>query len=541
MAAFCALVVSLGLVKYIFADDKAAKNWKLQYPIVGAKSQIFSKARAAISSITQSKSWSFEGYAKYSKNNSPFIIPNIERGDVVVIPPKQLKEIYNLPDSVLDVYWTEMDTIQTKYTVGDQDIIRNPFHLNVVRAQIPRNIKHLTPIIAEELEWGFKRWWGNITEWNELRIWDSSLKMIAGAANSAFCGQPLCRNEKFLKSLRDHAMTMFVGALFINGTPRLFRPLTGKFIGWLCEFQFRKTLKLCLPLIKERLAAIKKAKADSDLSFDPPKDGLQWIIDECYEQNNPEQLNPTRIAHRLLYINDISLHSTSFTIQNVILDIYNAEKSLALVEALRGECAAVLEEAGGTWTREAVTKLKLVDSTIRESMRLTSFASVGLPRTVIQPHGIPIRSSKGIINIPKGTVIAAPLDAIHHDNDIYPDSYRFDPYRFINPDSVKGLFDNMKDEHPKIDATNQAQQETKSLAPIQDKSAATLDNTFLGFGFGKYACPGRFFALNEMKLFVAYMVLNYDVECLDRRPELTNVVWLKVPYNDGRVRVRRRS
>ena len=110
-----------------------------------------------------------------------------------MIPPKQLKHIYNLPESVIDVYWTEMDTIQTKYTVGDQDIIKNPFHLDVVRAQIPRNIKYLTPIIATELEWGFKQWWGDTTEWRELRIWDSSLKMIAGAANSAFCGQPLCK------------------------------------------------------------------------------------------------------------------------------------------------------------------------------------------------------------------------------------------------------------------------------------------------------------------------------------------------------------
>lgn len=68
--------------------------------------------------------------------------------------------------------------------------------------------------------------------------------------------------------------------------------------------------------------------------------------------------------------------------QNVILDIYNADDSFAIVEALREECAAVLKEAGGSWTRNALQKLKLVDSTIRESMRLTPFASVGLPRTV---------------------------------------------------------------------------------------------------------------------------------------------------------------
>lgn len=115
---------------------------------------------------------------------------------------------------------------------------------------------------------------------------------------------------------------------------------------------------------------------------------MQWIIEESYATNDPQQLDPTRVTHRLLYVNDISLHSTSFTVQNVILDIYNAEYSLNLVEALREECGAILQEAGGSWTREAVQKLKLVDATIRESIRLTPFASVGLPRTV--SHSIPV-------------------------------------------------------------------------------------------------------------------------------------------------------
>lgn len=92
-----------------------------------------------------------------------------------------------------------------------------------------------------------------------------------------------------------------------------------------------------------------------------------------------------RIARRLLYVNDISLHSTSFSMQNLIPDIYTCDGREALVEALRAECSLVLKQAGGAWTRDAVQKLKLVDATIRESMRLTPFASIALPRTVRAP------------------------------------------------------------------------------------------------------------------------------------------------------------
>lgn len=79
-------------------------------------------------------------------------------------------------------------------------------------------------------------------------------------------------------------------------------------------------------------------------------------------------------------MNDISLHSTSYTAQNVILDLASADPSIITI--LREESARVLKEAGGKWTRQAVTKLRLIDSTIRESMRMTPFNSIGLPRTV---------------------------------------------------------------------------------------------------------------------------------------------------------------
>lgn len=33
---------------------------------------------------------------------------------------------------------------------------------------------------------------------------------------------------------------------------------------------------------------------------------------------------------------------------------------------------------------------------------------------------------------------------------------------------------------------------------------------FLSFGHGAHACPGRFFASNEMKIVLAHLIMNYD-------------------------------
>lgn len=41
---------------------------------------------------------------------------------------------------------------------------------------------------------------------------------------------------------------------------------------------------------------------------------------------------------------------------------------------------------------------------------------------------------------------------------------------------------------------------------------ATTDGDNLHFGHGKYACPGRFFASNEIKMILAHFLLKYDMK-----------------------------
>lgn len=71
--------------------------------------------------------------------------------------------------------------------------------------------------------------------------------------------------------------------------------------------------------------------------------------------------------------------------QNFILDLFSTDADMGYIDTLRKECESVFNEAGQRWTRAGVMKLKLVDSAIRESMRLQPFAIVALPRTVIKP------------------------------------------------------------------------------------------------------------------------------------------------------------
>lgn len=76
---------------------------------------------------------------------------------------------------------------------------------------------------------------------------------------------------------------------------------------------------------------------------------------------------------------------------NTILDLYSSPPSKGFVEGLREECDRVLAESEGIWTKDAVSALCRVDSTIRESMRNSTFGIIALPRRVCFLFWLPKR------------------------------------------------------------------------------------------------------------------------------------------------------
>lgn len=164
-------------------------------------------------SIFKTREWVFKEYARVfsdillrscfwrkltislqaSKASAFFLLETLDRGKFLIVPPTSAKDIYSLPESILDVSKTADESIQAAWTVWDDLITDVPLHMHVVRNQITKNLGLLTPVIARELEEGFEREWGtSTTEWRSVHPWTTTLRVTAGAANAAFCGPPLC-------------------------------------------------------------------------------------------------------------------------------------------------------------------------------------------------------------------------------------------------------------------------------------------------------------------------------------------------------------
>lgn len=129
-------------------------------------------------------------------------------------------------------------------------------------------------------------------------------------------------------------------------------------------------------------------------------------------------------------------------------------------------------------------------------------------------------------HIPRGVVIAFSHYAIHQDPTYYPDNPNaWDGFRFSAPRETVGA---------KADLTKVLEQKNQNL------TATGAD--FQSFGHGRHACPGRFFASQEMKLMLAHIVMNYDVRVVGgSRPANKNFGGSSVPSEEAQLQIKLRE
>ena len=129
----------------------------------------------------------------------------------------------------------------------------------------------------------------------------------------------------------------------------------------------------------------------------------------------------------------------------------------------------------------------------------------------------PISLSDGT-HLPAGTKVLAPQAGISRDEQHFSDPDTFDALRFYR----------MRKESD--EASNRWQ-------------FTSLSDTNINFGAGRHACPGRFFAGNEIKVVLAHFLIGYDVRLKagEQRPEAMAMVMTKAPKAGTQLEFRRRT
>ncbi|RXW14561.1 hypothetical protein EST38_g11290 [Candolleomyces aberdarensis] len=227
-------------------------------------------------------------------------------------------------------------------------------------------------------------------------------------------------------------------------------------------------------IVKEKL---EKFAQYGSSNYEGKKDDLiSWLVEGApLEHRNVED-----ITAKVMLVNFLAIHTTAITTTNAL---FNLAARQEYIGPLRAEIEEVTRAHG--WTKESMDRLQKLDSFMKESSRLSEAAGLSMNRKVTKDFTF----SNGL-TIPAGYTVVVASEGIHTDPEIYEDPHTFKGFRFCEGRNTG------------------ADSESDPLR----RRMVSVDPTFLLFGHGRNACPGRFFAVNEVKALLAHILLNYDLK-----------------------------
>ncbi|KAF2963105.1 hypothetical protein GQX73_g10472 [Xylaria multiplex] len=520
------LAVGLSLLQGIVSavlhrNTKEGALWVKLDAVGVASGGLFPWGRAIVTSIISTRAFADEGYTKFSKALCrPYALPTTWTGKaIVVVPPSRMHQLLTRPDKQIDSEITNIpglvETVQMPFVISDPDIYQNTIHFDVVRKKMSKkDMQFFAPITDEEIGLAYEDIWGGSNEWKTINGWDACGQVIARTAQRILIGLPLARDEKLLEASRLYANAVLLGGALMNCFPPFLRKFVGPIIALRARYFRARCVSMLVPIITTRLRIFTAPKQADKV----PDDFLQWMI-EVAAKGGPEQLNATRIANRLIALMTPLIFATCYVFSHAVLDVHGSPDKEEFISGLYAECKDISEKHGGLGTVEAVDSLYRIDSTIRESMRTSDVAVTNLFRDVSAGK---VNLGDGI-TVTKGVRMAFPTQNIHLDPEYYnKEPKRFDAFRFSR--GFEGL----------DEAGLRARAQERELV-------VTPTLSFLPLGYGRHACPGRWFAAQTMKQALAYIVLNYDVELTGKPITRKALVNTMVPPVGTQIRIRRKT
>ncbi|KAF4341570.1 gibberellin cluster-C13-oxidase [Fusarium beomiforme] len=407
-----------------------------------------------------------------------------------------------MPNDCISIIAEHEDRFQGKYT-----------HITTIKPEIPatirqditRNISTIILDFQDELAYAAESW-PTTNNWTSVVLYNMMLRTVALLSGRAFVGLPLCRNEGWLQASMGYTVDCISIRDQLHTWNPILRPIIGPFLPGVRSVRghLRFAADLMAPLITQVLqqdisrgnqdvGGYESGKSEVRSTF------ISWLLRHLSE----ELRTPERVGLDQMLVSFAAIHTTTMALTKVVWEL---AKRPEYIEPLRAEIHEVL---GNRWSeacsgasfvdKEALSKLSKLDSFIKEVQRWCPSSFVTPSRRVMKP----IKLSNDI-QLPKGTSIAFPAHAIHMSettaklspktsSEVVNLSPRlFDGFRYSKLRSIKG-------------------QESQH-------QAATTGFDYLVFSHGKHACPGRFFAVYEIKIILMELLTNYDFRLEDGKP-----------------------
>ncbi|KAI0538638.1 cytochrome P450 [Xylaria digitata] len=463
LASFVALAVAFAYPRALNAIQIA------RIPIVGAELGGTAKRRQAY--ITSARKLYNDGYQKFK--DGIFRITTPRNTTVVVLSPIYLPELKKLPDDIVSMDAAVDETIEAKYTKIQSTV---PIIPHTVKAELTPALVRLNPTIAQEVRDAMALELPSCVDWTSVNIHSKLLRIVAMVSGRIFIGADLCREEEYLDAAINYTIEVMTAQRAVVQMRPWLRPFFASRLPEIKKLEQRKkkAYEFLRPVIEARQQAAKSSTTDG------PDDVLQWLI-----RNQPKfpDIHSQNLVAVQLGLSFAAIHTTVLVATNVF---YSAAAFPELMPELRQEITEALAKNGGIFTSQALQAMTKLDSFLKETLRVYPATMASFQRKVLRSFTL----SDGRV-IPAGVTIEVPAISVSSDPEVFDNADTYDPLRFHN-----------LRQHAKETST-----ESGALNQFVSVSANSLN-----FGYGRHACPGRFFAANEIKMIFANALMKYDLK-----------------------------
>ncbi|KAL4805337.1 cytochrome P450 [Aspergillus unguis] len=470
-----------------------------------------------------------QAYVQYAKHGRTCQLPRNSFGTSIILPNKYLPWLVSQPEHVLNFNEWVSDTFQARWTLGHTRYVNDLSITHIQRVAIRVTSNSGIPAFQQELEAAMARALGDCQGWREIDPVHTCKMILLQATSRYIVGEPLCANASFHRWSLIFLHITFLLSEVLRLLPGFVRPLAGLLVSIPRLFVMWKLKGLLRPTFNARLQALQNdGSSTGDMKQTQHKDFLHQIMSSLYKKHSPDLNLGFVTTHVMLFVLAAVL-TTHLLASHVLYDILASDKQYNTVAELQAELHTVLTSNSRTdqthtekhiWTRLETEHLPKLDSVLRESLRMNMISSQSLARKVLvdgleTPDGYLLR---------KGTTVTVLGRQTHGNEDIYPQPDKFLPWRHLG-------------EEYEGDAGGQSQPQNQGRKRLVDTSPE-----YLAFGHGPRSCPGRFLLAAELKILLATLFQNYEMELPGGgRPASMHFSEFLLPPRRGRIRVKRAS
>ncbi|KAJ5378863.1 Periodic tryptophan protein 2 [Penicillium cosmopolitanum] len=321
--------------------------------------------------------------------------------------------------------------------------------------------------------------------------------LIARATSRIAGGDALRRNEEWQAIASSYSTNVGLVILLLRPFPDFLRPFVARFLPPVRQMkqQLQSAKKLFTPIVEQR----RTAEAANDPAYQKPDDFLQWMMDGVEDE---QDFDPEMLAHHMLVlISMAAIHTSSITLTQALYDLIARPEYL---QPLREEIQVTLQSGWENATKASLDAQRRLDSFMRESQRFNSIGDLSMHRIVKKS----LTLSDGLI-LPEGTHICFPAGPMSRDSSLVANASNFDGLQWCKESTDRNA---LKSVHydTAMDGIDDASPHRSQLTSTTSTSYISLSPAAMHFGYGRQACPGRFFAGCMIKAILSRILMDYD-------------------------------